>query len=109
VELDPDNEPAIVALAELLVEAGNRDEALALLERIPETAETRRVAALARVGDQGGEAPDDDDIEVRLRDLLDHVKADDDARQQYLDLLELLGPDDPRTGQYRRELATRLY
>jgi putative thioredoxin len=109
VELDPDNETAIVALAELLVEGGHRDEALDLLERIPETAETRRVAALARVGEQGGEVPDDDDIEVRLRGLLEHVKADGDARQQFLDLLELLGPDDPRTGQYRRELATRLY
>src|SRR2546423_3782644 len=50
LELEPGNEAAIVALAELLVGAGEGDEALALLERIPETAETRRVAALARVG-----------------------------------------------------------
>jgi putative thioredoxin len=109
VELDPDNEPAIVALAELLVERGAREEALELLERIPESAETRRVGALARVGDQGGEVPDDGDIERRLKSLLDVVKADDAARQQYLDLLELLGPEDPRTGQYRRELAARIY
>jgi putative thioredoxin len=109
VELDPGNETAIVALAEVLVEQGDRDEALDLLERIPESAETRRVGALARVGDQGGEVPDDGDIERRLKSLLDVVKADDTARQQYLDLLELLGPDDPRTGQYRRELAARIY
>ena len=42
LELDPGNEPAVVALAELLVEKGESDEALALLERIPET---RRDAA----------------------------------------------------------------
>ena len=98
-----------MALGELLVGQGGRDEALELLERIPETAETRRVGALARVGDRGGEVPDDGDIEQRLKSLLDSVKADDAARQQYLDLLELLGPDDPRTGQYRRELAARIY
>jgi putative thioredoxin len=109
LELDPDNEAGILALAELLVEGDEGDEALELLERIPETAETRRVAALARVGKEGGEVPPVDDIEDRLGALLDRVKADEDARQQYLDLLELLGPDDPRTGKYRRELAARLY
>jgi putative thioredoxin len=109
VELDPGHEGAIVALAELLVGQGQRDEALELLERIPETPETRRVGALARVGDRSGEAPDDDDIELRLQKLLGVVKSDTDARRQYLDLLELLGPEDPRTGQYRRELAARIY
>ncbi|MGH9245118.1 MAG: tetratricopeptide repeat protein [Acidimicrobiales bacterium] len=109
IEIDPGNEGAIVALAELLVSKGNNEEALELLDRIPASAETRRVAALARVGEAGGEVPDDDDIEARLRSLLDRVKEDEDARQQYIDLLELLGPDDPRTGRFRRELATRLY
>ena len=46
LEIDPGHEPAIVKLAELLVRQGSTDEALALLERIPETAETRRIAAL---------------------------------------------------------------
>ncbi|MGH9117391.1 MAG: tetratricopeptide repeat protein [Acidimicrobiales bacterium] len=109
VDLDPGNEAVIVALAELLVGQDGGDEAQELLARVPETAETRRVGALARVGHDGGEVPDDDNIEQRLRALLDQVKADEEARQQYLDLLELLGPDDPRTAQYRRELATRIY
>jgi putative thioredoxin len=108
LEIDPGHDEAVVALAELLAARGEGAEALELLERIPETAETRRVAALARVGEPAGDAPADD-IEDRLRGLLDKVKDDDDARQQYLDLLELLGPDDPRTGRFRRELATRLY
>lgn len=104
LDLVPDHEPAIVALADLWVDGGRVEEAVELLERIPETAETRRVAARARTGD----APVDD-VPARLDALLDRVKADDEARQEYVDLLELLGPDDPRTAGYRKALAARLY
>jgi putative thioredoxin len=106
LELDPANEPAIVALAELLVSAGSTDEALALLDRIPETPDVRRVRALARVEAVGGAG---DDIGARLDDLLERVKDDDDARQQFVDLLELLGPDDPRTRDYRKALTAKLF
>ena len=92
LELDPANDDAIVALAELLVDGGDTDDALALLDRIPETAETRRVAALARTG-----AVELGDVEAQLDALLDRVRDDDEARQEFLDVLELLGPDDPRT------------
>ena len=105
LELEPDHPGAVVALAELLVERGSADEALALLERVPETAETRRVAALARVGDD----PEAGDVEPRLDALLERVKDDEDARREFVDLLELLGPDDPRTPRYRRLLTSRLY
>jgi putative thioredoxin len=106
LEVQPDHVGAVTALAELLVTRGDRDEALALLGRIPETAETRRVAALARVGDDvvGG-----DGMEARLDALLERVKDDDDARQQFVDLLEVLGADDPRTATYRKRLTARLY
>ena len=104
LELDPGHEAATVALAERLVGDRRIDEALGLLERIPESAETRRVAALARAG----EAPLDD-AEQRLDALLPRVKADEQARQEYLDVLELLGPDDPRTTQYRKALTTALF
>ncbi len=104
LDLEPANEDAIVALAELLIADGNTDEALALLARIPESDRTRHVAALARVGT----APSDD-YDAQLTALLDQVKTDDDARQQYVDLLELMGPDDPRTADYRRQLTARLY
>jgi putative thioredoxin len=105
LEHEPDNAEAIVALAELLVVDDRSDEALELLTKIPESPETRRVAALARTGT----GLDDTDIEAKLATLLDQVKDDDDARQQYVDLLELLGPDDPRTASYRKQLTARLF
>ena len=104
LELEPGNDRAVVALAELLVEQGSSEDALALLERIPETAEVRRVAALARVGTGAGS-----EVTAELDSLLDRVKSDDEARQRFLDLLEVLGPDDPRTAQYRKALTARLF
>lgn len=104
LELDPGYEPAIVALAELLVERSAGDEALALLARIPESEETRRVAALARLGTEPT-----DDHDATLTALLAQVKHDDDARQRFLDILELMGPHDPRTANYRRKLTTVLF
>jgi putative thioredoxin len=104
LELEHDHPAAVVALAELLAGRGEGEEALALLTRLPETAETRRVAALARVGDAA-----DTDVTGRLDGLLERVKEDEDARREYVDLLEMLGAEDPRTPQYRRALASRLY
>ena len=105
--LEPDNPEAVVGLAELRVADGRTEEALALLERIPESADTRRVAALARIGVDA--ALGDEDISARLDALLDQVKGDDAARQEFVDLLELLGPDDPRTAAYRKRLTARLF
>lgn len=104
LEMDPGNEDAIVGLADLLVDAGQPDEALALLARIPESERTRVVAAKARVGS----APDDD-YDATLTGLLDRVKTDDEARQQFVDILELMGPHDPRTASYRKQLTARLF
>lgn len=104
VELEPGNESAVVALASLLVEQGGFDEALALLERIPETEATRQVAAAARLGN----APTDD-YDQQLTELLPQVKADDEARQKFVDILELMGAEDPRTAQYRKRLTQQLF
>ena len=54
IELDPGNEDAVIALAELLVAQQQFDEALALLERIPESERTRPIAAAARLGEPPG-------------------------------------------------------
>ena len=104
LELEADHPVAVVALAELLAGRGDSEEALALLARVPETADVRRVAALARVGAAGPADPG-----AELDELLDRVKADEAARQRFLDLLEVLGPDDPRTAQYRKALTARLF
>ncbi len=108
LEVDPGHPEAVVRLAELLVAQDDdaaTEEALALLDRIPESAETRRVAALGRVGTSVA----GDEVTAELDGLLDRVKADDDARQRYLDLLEVLGQDDPRTSTYRKSLTNRLF
>ena len=104
LELQPDHPPAAVRLAELLVRRGEREEALSLLGRVPETPEGRRVAALARL--QEDEALDP---ATELDSLLERVKDDEAARQRFLDLLEIMGSDDPRTARYRRALTARLF
>lgn len=101
---DPGNERAVVALADLLVEDGKSEEALALLARVPETDEVRLVAAKARLATKPA-----DDHDATLVALLDKVKEDEDARQQFLDILELMGPEDPRTATYRKKLTSRLF
>jgi putative thioredoxin len=106
LELEPAHEEAVVGLAELLVGKGENEEALALLARLPETAEVRRVAALARLG---GPSETTGDVEARLDSLLDRVKGDDEARQEFVDILETLGADDPRVAQYRKALTARLF
>jgi len=108
LELEPDHPGAVVGLARLLVERGAPDEALPLLARIPETPESRQVAAESRLAAQQVEVPADG-VDVLLDALLSKVKDDEQARQEFLDLLETLGPDDPRTAPYRRALAARLF
>jgi len=102
--IEPGNEDAVVKLAELLVATDRKEDALALLARIPESERTRKVAASARVA----VAPDDD-YDATLTSLLDRVKTDDEARQQFVDILELMGSDDPRTAGYRKQLTARLF
>ena len=103
LRLEPDNPAAVTALAELLVARGEAETGLQLLERIPESAETRRITALARTGGIG------EDVEEILAELLATVKTDDEARMRFLDLLEALGPDDPRSALWRRKLSTALF
>ena len=103
LKIEPDNPVAVTALAELLVEQGEVDAGLKLLERIAESAETRRITAMARTGGIG------DDVEATLAELLLTVKTDDEARGKFLDLLEVLGPDDPRSALWRRKLSSSLF
>lgn len=109
VELEPGHSGAILALAALLVERGDqdaKDEAIRLLQRLPETGDARRLLAQARVGQQ---VAGSDGYTAKLDDLLERVKTDEAARQEFLDLLELMGPDDPRVPGYRKALTARLF
>jgi putative thioredoxin len=114
LELEPGNEQAILGLAEMLVSDGStqdrRDEALQLLARIPESAQTRHLAAQARLGGEATEIEHtDDEVEAKLDALLERVRTDDEARQEFVDLLEVMGPSDPRTAQYRKALTAKLF
>jgi putative thioredoxin len=104
LEIEPGHHDATIALADLLVDADDAEGALRLLDTIPDTTESRRVAARARTG-----ADDLGDVEARLDSLLERVRDDEAAKQEFLDVLELLGPDDPRTGSYRKALTSRLF
>jgi putative thioredoxin len=128
VELEPGNESAVLALADLLISDGedpssptgpaSREEALGLLARLPESAQTRHLGARARLGSEAvdaaqggavGAGQGTEGVEAKLDELLDRVRDDDGARQEFVDLLEILGPDDPRTASYRKALTARLF
>jgi putative thioredoxin len=108
LELQSDHPGAVVALARLMVAAGTPADALELLGRIPETPESRMVAAEARLAVQQVEVPPDG-VDVLLDALLPRVKDDTEARQEFLDLLETLGPDDQRVTRYRKALSAQLF
>ncbi len=123
LELQPDHAGAVVALAQLLTDRGDHQAALDLLARIPDSPESRRVAAAARLGMAGeavgtqaaggaagsAAAAGGTSIEARLDELLEKVREDEEARQLVVDILETMEPDDPRRSRYRRALASRLF
>ena len=106
LELQTDHAEAVLALAELLVLDDRVEEGLSLLERIPESSESRRIAAAARTSVSSGQS---DEVDAELETLLTQVKVDDAARQRFVDLLEVMSPDDPRTSEWRRKLSTALF
>jgi len=103
LELEADNPDVVTALAAILIDTDRAEEVEQVLARIPESPETRRLAALTRHGGLP------DDVDDRLAQLLAEVKVDEDARQQFIDLLEVLGGDDPRTAVWRRKLSAALF
>jgi putative thioredoxin len=111
LELEPDHAAATEGLARVLVDRGEGAEALALLQRLPETEAGRVLAAEARLLEAGVDVSGTgrEEIEAKLNQLLDRVHDDDAARQEFVDLLEAMGADDPRTKEYRRALTARLY
>jgi putative thioredoxin len=107
LDLEHAHPVAVPALAGLLIARGDTDGAVALLGRVPETPDIRRLLAEARLAAREDVATSDPG--ALLDGLLERVKDDPDARQEFLDLLETLGPDDPRTLSYRKALSARLF
>ncbi|HMK62829.1 MAG TPA: tetratricopeptide repeat protein [Acidimicrobiales bacterium] len=108
LDLQHDHPGAVTALARLLLDRGDSAGALELLARIPQTAESRQLAAEARLAASKVDVPADG-VDALLDSLLERVKEDEAARQEYLDLLETLPAGDPRAGTYRKALASRLF
>ncbi len=111
LELEPDHAAATEGLARILIDRREGAEALALLQRLPETEAGRVLAAEARLLEAGVNVSEAgrEEIEGKLNELLERVHDDDTARQEFVDLLEAMGADDPRTKEYRRALTARLY
>jgi putative thioredoxin len=111
LELEPDHTEATERLARLLIDRGDASEALVLLQRLPESEASRALAAEARLLQAGVDVAGTDgaEIEAKLDALLERVRNDDEARQEYVDLLEAMGAENPRTNEYRRALAARLF
>jgi putative thioredoxin len=111
LELEPDHGAATEELARILIARGDAPEALALLQRLPETEGRRALAAQARLLEAGVDVAGSgrEEIQAKLDELLERAREDDVARQEFVDLLATLGAEDPRTNEYRRALATRLF
>ncbi len=108
LELQPDHPGAITALATMLigrVRPTRRSPSSAVSPRPRRSVGCwpRRVSHRRRSTSTGA------DVSLLLDGLLERVRDDTDARQEFLDLLETLGPDDPRTSDYRKALAARLF
>jgi putative thioredoxin len=111
LELEPGHVAATEALARILIDKGDGADALAALQRIPETDAARSLAAEARLLLAGVDvaAEGNDALAAKLDGLLERVRDDDAARQEFVDLLETMGADNPRTNDYRRALSARLF
>jgi len=120
LEKERDNRRAVMGLAALLSERGTYDEARALLARLPEDADVRRLRAHIDLAEAAGAAAPEDplaagaadgDWEPVLERLLEDVRNGngDDARQRMLDVFEVLGPDHPLTVRYRAALSSALF
>jgi len=111
LELEPGHETAIVALGQLLIDTDRPDEALVLLARIPENADTRLLSARARLAEsqEVKDLSDTSEVDSRLTELLEIVKDDEVARQEFLDLLEAIDDEDNRKATFRKALTSRLF
>jgi putative thioredoxin len=122
VDANPRNAEAVTALARVLISRGDHDEALDLLEGIPQDFAAAGLAARAWLAsrddvdlDDAFDAWDAADHATALDKLQDAFAAapDEDTRDRVRKVMVAifteLGSDDPLAREHRRRLATALY
>lgn len=118
LDLDRGNRGAVLGLATIHASRGEYEEARALLARVPEDADVRRVRAQVDLAETAGDGTPADpssllerDWEPELQTLLEEVRNGDReaAREKMVDIFEVLGPEHPLTAKYRSELASALF
>jgi putative thioredoxin len=118
VELEPGRPDASVALAQLLLSRGERDQALELLELVHGSFQADGLAARLRLEDDAElagafAALDRGDIPHALDELLGALEGTngdrEDIRRVIVGTLDALGADDQLAREARRRLATALY
>jgi putative thioredoxin len=121
LELQPGRADAAVPLARLLLERGDRDEALKVLENVPEgNFQADGLAARMRLENSGDpdlseawSALDAGERERAVDLLIDALPnadgAKDDIRQAVVAVLDELGVEHPHARDARRRLAAALY
>jgi putative thioredoxin len=122
VEANPRNAEAVTALARILIARGDYDEAVELLEQIPQDFAAAGLGARAWLSGHDGVDLDDafaawdsGDHATALDKLQDAFAAAPDeetrdhVRKVMVAIFTELGSDDPLAREHRRRLATALY
>jgi putative thioredoxin len=111
--LEPARAEAAIALARILIERGELDEALAVLEPVANDFEVDGLKARVRLS-KAGECSEalaelDAGEDEQAFELLLAALPDDDVRQLIVGELARRGPADPLVRETRRRLAAALY
>src|SRR3954453_2698310 len=116
LEIEPGRADAAVPLARILLERGERDAALEILESVRESFQAEGLAARIRLEDAHPDAfaaLDAGETERGLQLLIDAIPAadgaKDDLRRAVVGVLDALGLEDPVAREYRSKLAQALY
>lgn len=118
LELEPEHAGAALALARLLAQRGEREQALELLEELPDSFQGEGMAARIRLADVEATreplaALDRGETDVALDGLIAALPAAgehrEDIRRVVVGELDRLGPEDPLAREKRRRLASALY